>query len=478
MPELSIDNINLIISDVRKQEISFSHLPDELIDHLCCDVEDEMLNGMAFPEAYNRVKQKFSKRRLKEIQEETLYAVDTKYRRMKNTMKISGIAGTILLGFAALFKIQHWPGAGIMITLGELYAGICFFTFFPRGPLERNPQYKENLSVYFRIHFRVFLLLGTLFKVQHWPGAGILLLLSAVISVLFLIPSMLVSLLRDPENKTKRPVYFIAAASLILYITGFLFKIMHWPGAGLLLLGGMLLLFVIAFPWYTHISWKEEKSIKPEFIFMVVGSLAIILPSALISLNLQRSYDQGYFTNLNQQNALFGYLYVNNKSLIEKNNDSTFFPVMEQVHTRTANLITLINVIESKMVGESEGEPGAPVLNPVQIKTTENGQIIDYKMLSYPFHPAPVNDFLLPGTVTRSELENAVTDFKEYLSGLIPETESGNYEKILNPSTCLPALTSEKRRISVLSGLHSLLLLKNNLLTNEFLALQSIAKQN
>ena len=31
-------------------------------------------------------------------------------------MKISGIAGTVLLGFAALFKIMHWPGAGIMLS--------------------------------------------------------------------------------------------------------------------------------------------------------------------------------------------------------------------------------------------------------------------------------------------------------------------------------------------------------------------------
>ena len=478
MHDLSIDNVNRIINDVRKQEITYSSLADELIDHICCDVEYEMEKGLDFFEAYRRVSQKIGKRRLQEIQEETLYSVDSRYRQMKNTMKISGIAGTVMLGFATLFKIMHWPGAGIMMTLGTL---MLAFIFVPSalGVLWKETHNTKKIFLFISAFLAgIFFLLGILFKVQHWPGAGILLLLSAVISVLFLIPSMLVSLLRDPENKTKRPVYFIGAASLILYITGFLFKIMHWPGAGLLLLGGMFLLFVIAFPLYTHISWKEEKSIKPEFIFMVVGSLAIILPSALISMNLQRSYDQGYFTNLNQQNALFGYLYVNNKSLIEKNNDSTLFPVMEQVQTRTANLITLINVIESKMVGESEGKPGAPVLNPAQIKTTENGQIIDYKMLSYPFHPAPVNNFLLPGTVTRSELENAVTDFKEYLSGLIPETESGNYEKILDPSTCLPVLTSEKRRISVLSGLHSLLLLKNNLLTTEFLALQSIAKQN
>ncbi|MFZ2287013.1 MAG: hypothetical protein WAV93_08520 [Bacteroidales bacterium] len=30
---------------------------------------------------------------------------------MKITMKISGIAGTVLLGFAALVRIMHWPGA-------------------------------------------------------------------------------------------------------------------------------------------------------------------------------------------------------------------------------------------------------------------------------------------------------------------------------------------------------------------------------
>ena len=72
MPELSIQNIERITRDVRKQEIVFSHLLDELIDHICCDVENEMQNGLTFLEAYSKVKQKIGSRRLKEIQEETL----------------------------------------------------------------------------------------------------------------------------------------------------------------------------------------------------------------------------------------------------------------------------------------------------------------------------------------------------------------------------------------------------------------------
>jgi len=118
MPELTFQDIDRIRRDVRGQDICFSHLADELLDHLCCDVEQEMACGLNFSEAYRRVKEKMGHRRLKEIQEETLYAVDTKYRNMKNTMKISGIAGTALLGFAALFKIMHWPLAGILCSPG------------------------------------------------------------------------------------------------------------------------------------------------------------------------------------------------------------------------------------------------------------------------------------------------------------------------------------------------------------------------
>ena len=48
MPELSFQNIEDISLDIRRQEITFSHLADELIDHICCDVENEMQKGLSF----------------------------------------------------------------------------------------------------------------------------------------------------------------------------------------------------------------------------------------------------------------------------------------------------------------------------------------------------------------------------------------------------------------------------------------------
>ncbi|MDQ1296545.1 MAG: hypothetical protein QG611_523, partial [Bacteroidota bacterium] len=279
MPELSLRNIDQISRDIGQQEITFSHLLEDLIDHICCDVEHEMQNGLEFTEAYSRVKHKLGKRRLKEIQEETLYTVDTKYRQMKNTMKISGIAGTIMFGFAALLKIMHWPGAGILLVLGALTLAFIFM------PSALGVLWKETHSTKRLFHFisafltGMFFIIGTLFKVQHWPGAGYVLILGALTGILFFIPALTVSRLRDPENKPKRGIYLLGSTGLIFCVAGMLCKIQHWPLAATLLMTGMFILFIIVLPWYTWLTWREEKNVSAMFIYLVAGSMALIVPA-------------------------------------------------------------------------------------------------------------------------------------------------------------------------------------------------------
>ena len=476
MPELSLDNIERISRDVRRQGITFSHLLEDLTDHICCDVENEMENGLTFLEAYRRVKQKMHPRRLKEIQEETLYSVDSKYRIMKNTMKISGVSGTILFGCAALFKIQHWPGAGIMLSLGAL---ILAFVFMPSalGVLWKETHSKKRLFLFISGFLSAILFIfGILFKIQHWNGAGLILILAGISAALFLIPALLALVLADPENKPKRPIYIVGAVGLILYVAGFLCKIMHWPGATILLMGGLLLLFVIVFPLYVRSSWKDEKFIKPEFIFLVTGSLAIILPSTLITASLQRSFDMGYYDNQEQQQALSNYIDENNSTYIAQYRDSISYALMDQLDSRTNDILKLIGSIEIKMIGESEGEPGNPVENPLPVRQTENGVVIDFSLLKYPFHLSPVNDFLLPGTTSRNGLEAAIADYRTYLSGIVSSDVFIVLEKILDPSLSLPVESTEIRKISMMSGLHSLALLKTSLLTAESCALKYLTE--
>jgi hypothetical protein len=290
MPELSYANIDRISTDIRKEEINFSHLLNELIDHVCCDVESEMQRGMSFNEAYRCVKQRMGSRRLKEIQEETLYAVDTKYRYMKNLMKISGVAGTVLFGFAALFKVQHWPMAGVMMTLGAL---ILVLAFLPSAlvVLWKETHNSRRLFLFVSAFLTgASLIAGTLFKIQHWPFAGTILTLGTAIGVFFFMPALLINRLNDPEAKTKRVSFIFGASGSMLFIAGLLFKMQHWPFATVFLVLGVIFLVIIAIPYYTWITWKEESHINSTFLFLIIGSLLIIMPGALVNLNLQHRY--------------------------------------------------------------------------------------------------------------------------------------------------------------------------------------------
>jgi hypothetical protein len=476
MPELSLQNVDLISRDISRQEITFSHLLEDLIDHICCDIEYEMQSsGLDFIAAYNKVKQKMGSRRLKEIQEETLYAVDTKYRHMKNTMKISGIIGTVLLGFAALFKIQHWPLAGTMLTLG---AFTLAFIFMPSslGVLWKETHNRKRLFLFISAFLAgMFFIIGTLFKVQHWPVAGILLLLAALFGVAFFIPSLLVSKLQDQENKAKRPVYILGAVGFIIYAAGMIFKIQHWPLAGLLLVLGMIILCGFVFPWYTWITWEKESYVNPKFLYMVIGLLAIIIPGALINLNLQRNYEEGFYTHQAQQKALYTSLYKYNNSIMIMYHDSLFYPQMEQLHAKTVSLLTLIGNIQTKMVQESEGEPGKPAVSSDQISRTDTGIEIQYNMLTNPFYRIPVRDFLLPGSSSREQLNSEVAEYAKYISELLPGEDLQKYTGLIEPSVYIPGTIPDRTIISLMSGLHSLELLKNSILTVESNMLKAVA---
>jgi hypothetical protein len=435
-----------------------------------------MQKGSDFTEAYQRVRHKMGSRRLKEIQEETLYAVDTKYRYMKNTMKISGVAGTVLFGFAAMFKIQHWPLAGTLMTLGAL---VLAFIFLPSAlsVLWKETHNRKRLFLVFSAFFAGMLfILGTLFKIQHWPMAGALLTLAALSGILFFIPALALSRLSDPENKAKRPVYILGAVGTILFVAGMLFKIQHWPLATVFILTGIFLLCFLAIPIFTWLTWKEETHISPVFIFLVIGFLLIVVPGAMITLNLQHTYQAFYYPNNDQQKALYNYLIRNKSSLISSYKDSSNYHAMVQLHSKTTRILTIISNIQEKMVQESEGQPGKPAVSASQIIQTKTGQEILYRELSKPFDPLPARAFLIPGCSTRNELNSSMAEYESYLTSITPAEDLLKYKKMLDTETFLPDKNPDKGEISLMASLHTLEIVKNGLLTVESCVLNKIAK--
>lgn len=474
MPELTFQDIDRIRRDVKGQDICFSHLADELLDHLCCDVEQEMACGLNFSEAYRRVKEKMGYRRLKEIQEETLYAVDTKYRNMKNTMKISGIAGTAMLGIAALFKIMHWPGAGILCILGGISLA---FVFMPSAlnVLWKETKSRKKIFLYVTAFLAaMFFIAGVVFKIQHWPLAGILLSLAAMTGVLLFIPALTADLLRNEHDRSGKTVSVLFSLTLACYILGILFKVQHWPAGQLLMIAGLAGLFFVVLPWHMWLTWKDDRNVSARFIFIIVGSLAIVIPSMLLNLSMQRNFDQGFRLMLSEQQALFRYRLAENRLMLDSNADTTRIGLLSEIDHRTMDLISTIVQMEESMISEAVGEPGTSVSQADNVTKKESGGEIQLIAMIQPFNKQPLSNYLLPGTQSRIRLDHALKDYSGFIMQLETGSDLSNLSLLLEPESWFPDSDETEERFSLVSSLHLLELMKNTVLTVETRALKAV----
>ncbi len=289
MPELTNANIEVIIREVSDANITFSHLREELIDHICCEVENIMQQGFSFQDAFDNAKKMIGNKGLKKIQEDTLLLIDKKYRLMKKTMKIIGWISMSMITVGALFKIQHWPGAGILLVFGFLFLGAIFFPS-ALWVMKKESKLKGNLFIYLiSIIGGIIFIFGILFKVQHYPGSALLLIIGFLSIGLVLIPAILISKLRDAQTKNLHLVYIIGAVSLIFFLIGVLFKFQHWPGALPCLIIGSIGITTVFLPLYTWKVYRNSESIKAGFLFLCVGIVFFNMFNLLLALNISKN---------------------------------------------------------------------------------------------------------------------------------------------------------------------------------------------
>ncbi len=465
MSDLSVAHVNLIIREVSRHQITFSHLCDDLIDHICCDVEDEMQNGLPFEKAYSRVKEKIGIRGLNKIQEETLYAVDNKYRKMKNTMKITGIAGTVLLGFAALSKIMHWPLAGILLVTGAFLL-VVFFMPSSMMVLWKESKSKKNLFLFVSAFLAgTLFIVGVMFKIQHWPGSGLIISLAILSGGLLFLPAMLMDKVRNEEDGRKKPLYYLGFLAAFFYLAFLWQKIMHWQYFGTLAYILSIALFLVVIPLYVYQEWKSEKSVDAKFIFLVIALVTILLPSSLISLNLQQNYNDGFFTLADKSQETMEFQKKVNKSLFTSFGDSVSYTEMVKVQESTSRVIQKMDEIKSRLVDLSGGTK----------EDSRTGGSINYGMLLNPFDPVSTHTLLSPGSETRSELDSLLTG---YLNGMKSLTGSLIIDPGFRIMALLPGKPVGQDESTLITSLHALNLLETAILQVESDSYRCLARNH
>ncbi|MEQ9232379.1 MAG: hypothetical protein RIF46_16985 [Cyclobacteriaceae bacterium] len=183
-----VDKVIYVIegSTIKKKE-----LKDDLVDHFCCLIEMDMNRGLNFEEAFSRAQEQTAPNGLDEIQQETIFLLN--YNRilfMKRFTYISGFLASFSLAVGFLFKILHLPGADQLTMIGII--GLAFI-FLPLILADRfkhlgNQATIEKIKWIFGGLSALVFAIGGLFKILHWPGAGLLLGLSFLLFCVGFLP--------------------------------------------------------------------------------------------------------------------------------------------------------------------------------------------------------------------------------------------------------------------------------------------------
>lgn len=181
MRKVTHEEVDYILNDFERRGIVLDDLRDDLLDHMCCIIECEMTEDDNFYRFYETVLPRFFKEKLEEIQTETDNLLRFKnFYSMIRTMKITGLLTVVFTVIGAIFKTLHLPGAGAMIVLGGFLFSFIFLPLLIALKFRDEESKTDKYVLSFGLLLAIFLAVGLIFKLMHWPGATILMLSGTV----------------------------------------------------------------------------------------------------------------------------------------------------------------------------------------------------------------------------------------------------------------------------------------------------------
>jgi len=226
MYQLSEQQIDYIFNDISARGVEMESLQQNLLDHICCIIENNLEENGDFESFYKKTIQTFYKDELWEIEEETLLLLTYKnYYTMKKVMITSGSFSAAAMIFGILFKFMHWPGASALIVLGIGTSSLIFLPLLFVLKSKDRHQTKDKIILGLGILAGITLSLSILFKVMHWPGSMYLGYTSVILIGLILLPIFFITGIKNPENK----INTIAISIVMIMVCGLWLTLIRSP---------------------------------------------------------------------------------------------------------------------------------------------------------------------------------------------------------------------------------------------------------
>ena len=126
---------------------------------------------------------------------------------------------SIVFIISLIFKLMHWPGAGVLMVLSLLGLALCYFLLGFYFLSDKNFKTQNiGISIVFGWLLSVCII-GILFKLMFWPGSGMMLLIGSLTAAILLVVSFMLFQNSTPELKNYHKN--LLTRTLVLFVVSF-----------------------------------------------------------------------------------------------------------------------------------------------------------------------------------------------------------------------------------------------------------------
>jgi hypothetical protein len=129
---------------------------------------------------------------------------------------------------------------------------------------------------------------GAIFKVNHWPAAGIMMITGTAILVLLFLPAALINHYRAEGNKQGKLLYIVIYITCFVVFTAMLYKIQHWPGAGYALLIALPFPYIVFLPVFLAVTSRNKNFNIYNTVFVLLLLALNSVFAALLAMNVSK----------------------------------------------------------------------------------------------------------------------------------------------------------------------------------------------
>lgn len=149
MPNLSDSQVDIISKKIKEQSLKSFAFSDELIDYVCCRIEQFMENGSSFESALNQTSHLYQRNEIKKIK-----------KNFKIIFNYSGFINSLIIYASLLFYlgswIFHWEQADWVGLVAYFLISISLFRYTLLFYSDNNLRYKKSLVIFSSLGFMLF----------------------------------------------------------------------------------------------------------------------------------------------------------------------------------------------------------------------------------------------------------------------------------------------------------------------------------